>query len=112
MLSMTKVEIDLISDFGIYLFFEEGMRAGVFYIYKNIAKQAIYIKHPMIASYDNRYLTSNKYKSNKIYCILGKKKLYGYAISKSLPTGGYKWLDPAKFNLDKNGDGSLIGRFE
>ena len=42
-------------------------------------------------------------------CILGQKKLSGYAISKSPPSGGCKWLDPAKFNLDKYGDGSLRG---
>ena len=64
----------------------------------------------MITFYDNKYLTSNKcLKSSKMYCILGQKKLSGYAISKSPPSGGYKWLDPAKFNLDKYGDGNLKG---
>ena len=37
------------------------------------------------------------------------KKLYGYAISESPSTGGYKWLDPAKPNLDKYDDVSLRG---
>ena len=27
-----------------------------------------------------------------------------YAMSKSLPTGGFKWLHPAKFHLDKCDD--------
>ena len=37
------------------------------------------------------------------------KKLYGYAISESPSTGGYKWLNPAKPNLDKYDDVSLRG---
>ena len=31
---------------------------------------------------------------------IGKNNLYGYAISKSLPTDEFKSLDPAKFNLN------------
>ena len=30
-------------------------------------------------------------------------------MSKSLPTGGFKYLDPAKFILDKYDDSSLRG---
>ena len=36
-----------------------------------------------------------------------KNNLYSYAMSKSLPMGGFKWLDPAKFNLDKYDNNSL-----
>ena len=43
MLSMTKVEIDPISDVGMYLFFEKGMRVGAFLFLKNTVKQTIYI---------------------------------------------------------------------
>ena len=35
-----------------------------------------------------------------------KKNLYGYAMSKPFPSGVFKWLDPAKFNLNKYGDDS------
>ena len=38
-----------------------------------------------------------------------KSNLYINAISKSLPTGGFKWLDPAKFDLDKYDNDSFIG---
>ena len=33
---------------------------------------------------------------------LDKIIFYINAMSKSFPTGGFKWLDTAKFNLDKN----------
>ena len=38
---------------------------------------------------------------------MDKNNLYSYAMSKSLPMGGFKWLDPAKFNLDKYDNNSL-----
>ena len=27
--------------------------------------------------------------------------LYGYAMSKFLPTGGFKWIDPKEFDMNK-----------
>ena len=38
MLNMTKVELELIADLDMYLFFEEGMRGGVLYISKRYSK--------------------------------------------------------------------------
>ena len=46
MLSMTKVEVDLIPDVDIYLFFEKGMRGNVLYTYTRHSKT------------NNKYLTS------------------------------------------------------
>ena len=43
MLNMTKVDLELISDADMYLFFEKGMTAEVFYISKNIVKSTISI---------------------------------------------------------------------
>ena len=94
-LSMTKVELGLISDIDMYLCFEKGMRDGVSYISKNTVKT------------DNKYLTSYDPKnSTKCITYLDKKNLYGYAMSKPFPSGVFKWLDPAKFNLNKYGNDS------
>ena len=41
-------------------------------------------------------------KNDKFIKYLDKKHLYGYAMSKSLPTSEYMWLDSAKLSLDKN----------
>ena len=38
MLDMTKIELDLISDVDIYLFFEKGFRGGVSYISMRYSK--------------------------------------------------------------------------
>ena len=35
--------------------------------------------------------------------------MYGYAISKFLPVGGFTWLDSTKSNLDKNDNEFLRG---
>ena len=40
---------------------------------------------------------------------LNKSNLYGYAMSNSLPAGGFKWLDAAKVNLDKHKEDNLKG---
>ena len=38
MLNMTKVELELIKDADIYLFFEKGMKGGVSYFLKDTVK--------------------------------------------------------------------------
>ena len=37
----------------------------------------------------------------KIYYILRREQLYGYAMSKFLPTNRFKWIDPKEFELNK-----------
>ena len=61
------------------LFFEKGMSDGVCYIAKRCSKA------------DNKYLKSYDPKQKSKYVInLGPNSLYGYAMSKFLPTGGFK----------------------
>ena len=43
MLNMTKLELDLISESEMYLFFEKSMRGGVSYISKRYSKGTISI---------------------------------------------------------------------
>ena len=38
--------------------------------------------------------------------------LYGYAMSKFLPTGRFKWVDPKDSNLNNYTNSSLKGVFE
>ena len=60
--------------------------------------------------------TNNKYlrpydpkKLTKCILYLNKSNLCGYTISKSLSTSGFRWLDAAKFSLDKYNDNSWRG---
>ena len=38
-------------------------------------------------------------KNKNIYIYLDTNNLHGYAMSKLLPTGGFKWIDPKDFDL-------------
>ena len=79
MLNMAKVELELILYAGMYLFFEKGMRGGVFYISKKYSKS------------NNTYLKfCDPKQASKYILYLDANKLCGYAISKFFPTDGFK----------------------
>ena len=86
MLNMTKIELELISDADMYLFFKKGKIGGVSYISKRSNKP------------NNKYLKSQDtiQESKHIIC-LDANNLYGYAMSKHFPTDGFKWIDPKEF---------------
>ena len=74
------------------------MKVGVFFISERYSKV------------NNKYLTSHDPKKPTTYITyLDKNNLYGYAMSKPLPTVCFKCLNPAKFNLDKYDNDSLRG---
>ena len=80
MLNRTKVE--LITDLDMYIFFEKGMTSGVSHISNRYSKaNSTYLK-----SYDPK-------QESKHIVYLDANNLSGYAISKFLPTRGFKWID-------------------
>ena len=97
-LSITKAELDFILDIDMYLFCGKGVRVGFFCISKRYTKA------------NSKHLTSyNPKKPMQYITYLNKNNLYGYAMSNSLPAGGFKWLNAVKFNLDKHEDDNLKG---
>ena len=59
---------------------------------------------------NSKYLKSYDPKQESKYIIyLDATDLYGYAISKFLPTGGFKWMDPKDFDLNKYTSNSMKG---
>ena len=99
MLKMTKIKLELIPDPDMYIFFKKGTRGGISYISNRHSKV------------DNKYLKSYDPKKELKPICLDANNLYGYAMSKFLPTSAFKWMDPKKFDLKKYTSNSLKGCF-
>ena len=79
MFKMTKIKLELIQDPDMYIFFEKGIKGGISYISNRYSKV------------NNKYLKSYEPKQESKHIIyLDANNLYGYAISKFLPTSGFK----------------------
>ena len=76
MLSMTKVELELILDADMCFFFEKAA----------VTRTMIFLS----------LMTQNK-SQNILYLDCN----YLYGCAKFLPTGGFKWIDPKMFDLNK-----------
>ena len=88
MLNVTKVELELIPDPDMYIFFENGMRVS--YISNRYSKA------------NNKYLKSYDLKQkSKCIMYLDANNLYDYAKSKFLITSRFKWIDPKEFDLNR-----------
>ena len=75
MLNMTKVELELFTNIDTYIFFGKGMRGGVSYISNRYNKA----NKKYLKSYDPK-------QESKYFIYLDASNLYGYAMSKFLPT--------------------------
>ena len=83
MLNMTKVELELIPDPNMYKFLEHISKGGVSYISNWYSKA------------NNNYFKSYEPKQESKHIIyLDMNNSYGCAMSKFLPTSGFKLLDP------------------
>ena len=78
MLKITTIELELIPDSD-YIFFQKSKRKGISYIFNRYSRGT------------NKYLKSYdpKHESKRII-YLDANNLYGYAMSKFLPTSGFK----------------------
>ena len=87
MMKMTNVELELISDIDQYQFIEKGMRGGISYICNRYGKA------------NNEYMKNyDENKPSKHIIYLMQIILYGWAMSKYLPIGGFKWLTEKEIN--------------
>ena len=87
MLKMTKVILEIISDPGMYIFLDKDTKGGISYISYRYSKAS----NKSLKSYDPK-------QESKHIIYLKMNNLYGYAISKSLPTSGFKLIDPKEIN--------------
>ena len=90
MLKMAKIELELIPDPEMYIFFEKVVRGGNSYISNRWSKD------------NNKYLESYDPKDESKHIIyLHANNLYSYVMSKFLPTSKLKWIDAKEFDLNK-----------
>ena len=81
-LKKTKVELELLTDIDMLLMVEKGIRGGV---------SSIMTCH---GEANNKYMGEdfNPKKPSKYLLYLDANNLYGWAMSKPLPTKGFKWM--------------------
>ena len=90
-----KGELELILEPNMYIFFEKGTGVGVSHLF-------------------NRYSDSNKYLNfydpkQGYKHIMYLDSNYSYAMSKFLPTSGFKWIDLKELDLNKYTSNSSKG---
>ena len=98
MFKMRKIELELIPDPDMYIFFEKGTGGGISCTSNRYSKA----NNKYLKSYDPR-------QESKHIIYLDTNNLYGYAMSKFLPTSGFRWIDPKEFDFNKYTNNSLKG---
>ena len=89
-LYLTNIKLGFISDSGMYLFFEKTMKSAVSYISERYSKAS------------NKYLRlCDPKQKSKYFIYLIINNLYGYVMSKFLPTGKFTWVDPKECDFNK-----------
>ena len=89
-LKITDIDLELLSDLNMLLMFEKGIRGGISIISNRYGEA------------NNKYMGRgfNKNKPSKYLMYLDENNLYGCAMSKKLPTHGFKWLTSGE--MEKN----------
>ena len=86
-LKKTNIELELLTDYDMLLMVEEGIRGGICHSIQRYAKA------------NNKYMKCYNNKEESFYIqYLDANNLYGWVMSKKLPTNGFKWIDNNEIN--------------
>ncbi|GFV51050.1 uncharacterized protein TNCV_4743271 [Trichonephila clavipes] len=98
MLKFTKVKIELLMDYDMYLFIEKGIRGGISQCSNRYARA------------NNKFLPNfEPSKPQNFLLYLDANNLYGWAMSQYLPLNDFKWVDFLDVdNIDENGGKGYI----
>ena len=81
MLKKTEVKLELMSDINKFQLIERGIKGGDSYICESYANA------------NNKYISDyDPIKPSTYITYLDANNLYGWAMSKDLPTGGFRWV--------------------
>ena len=91
-LKATEVKLELLTDMDMLLMVEKGIRGGIPMVSTRYSKA------------NNKYMgdSFDSSKPSKYIQYLDANNLYGWAMSKSLPTHGFKWMEEDERNNWKN----------
>ena len=102
MLKMTAIKLDLLEDVDMLLMIEKGIRGGISNAFKRYAKA------------NNKFMKNfDPAEKSSFIVYLDANNLYGWAMSKPLPVGGFEWMDEAELEnwerfVDEEGIGCIL----
>ena len=81
-LKKTNIDLELLTDYDMLLMVEKGIRGTICHSIQRYAKA------------NNKYMKNDNNNEESSYIqYLDANNLYGWAMSKKLPTNGFKWID-------------------
>ena len=85
-LKKTNIELELLTDYGMLLIVEEGIRGGICHSIHRYAKA------------NNKYTKNYNNNDEPSYIQYLANNLYGWVMSKKLPVSGFRWLNSDEIN--------------
>jgi hypothetical protein len=99
MLKHTKVELELLQDYDMILFFKKGIRGRLSQVSHRYAEA----NNSYIPNYD-------PFSESSFIMYFDANNLYGHAMSRPLPYGGFKWVEnPEQIIISELVEDSDIG---
>ena len=102
MLKITGIKLELLEDVDMLLMIEKGIRGGISNSFKRYAKA------------NNRFMKDfDPAEKSSFIVYLDANNLYGWAMSKPLPVGGFEWMNEKELKnwerfVDKEGIGCIL----